>query len=299
MQSRCTRNAAGLAGLVLVSFGLASAAAAFPLTFVLNSAQSRISVAATSSLSFGFPPPLGLSTAAIKTQAQAGGVLGGVLPDGSTSDGLRTALSGSIAAELEPGSILGFDPLGTSVVPLPSGTWRPGLPGEPNVPASAQLAAEFRAAVFGLVVSVAIRDAALTLGPGAGALSALGAGSFEVAGPFSIGLRSALLDYKANAAGVGGRVAMHDVAESTPGDGRLDDLGGGAWRLTLPVSLTVLVPAAAFDDLLPVESLSLSLDGQIVADAVVPEPAPALLLGAGLAALARLRRDAVRGGRPW
>ena len=299
MGSRCTRRTAGFASVMLVSFAMASAAAAFPLAFVVDPLQSRVSLAASTSLTFGFPPPLGLSTAAIKAQQQAGGVLGGTLPGGSTSDGLETALSGSIAAELVPGSTLAFDPLGTSVVPLPSGIWRPGLPAEPNLPASAQLAASFRAAVLGLVVSVAIRDAVLTLGPGGGALSPIGAGSFEIGGPFSVSLRSGLLDYTANAAGVGGRVALHAVAVSAPGNGQLDDLGGGAWRLTLPLSVAVLVPAAAFDGLLPVNSLSLSFEGQIVADAVVPEPASALLLGAGLATLARMRRGAVRGDPRW
>jgi hypothetical protein len=271
--------------LLLLALALALPTRALALTFTVDPVTSTVSLVVPSAVQVGFPPTL--IPAPLGAQLFPG--TGDVLPNGATSDGLTTFLTGTIAGEYVSGASFQFV-AGSSIALGDSGTWVPGLPGSEGVPAAAALAASFYDSVFDFSGSGALRDAtagllptgALPVASEGGGIYSFGGAIVSLAGRLDFG--TDLTSYGSQ--NVGGLVLV-------PGLATVEEFPG-LLRLTLPLDLAFTVGAPPGTGALPIEQIDLYLEGQIVAFAELPEPTlPALLLAALAVVFAARARDGV------
>lgn len=238
------------------------------------------------------------------------GLPAGQLPNGSASDGRSAALGGLLRVDVgdpDAPSQIRFVRESSSILLLPSGSWRPGVPPAlaTNV-APASLALRIENAVLGVATETALRDAALSVASASGAaLAATGPNAWNFAAgcaspaPSCPELRfeEAIFDAAVNGGMVLPRGFRSPASFRSPGgtQGTLTRDASGELELTLPIDVTVPIAAADLND--PFGTMhTLVLSGQLVA---VPEPsATALGIGAllALAALGACRRRAFARG---
>ncbi len=134
------------------------------IEFVIDPTRSTVQVEPGSELSLKFGMPLNSVT--MPAMAPTIGI-GGILPDGSPSDGLVTSLGGSLLADLDDGfasiRIIGRR---TSIRLGESGAWLPGPPGAETTPTAGTLAVEFNAASILFVGNAVLREATISLDSG-------------------------------------------------------------------------------------------------------------------------------------
>jgi hypothetical protein len=277
------------AALFAFVIALASPAMAARTLFALDPAQSEIAIAADSELRFGFLGGFDAGVAALT----AIGTPGATLPSGTTSDGRRTSVSGTIFAEIEAATSIGFASRKTTLVAGSSGSFAPGLPATPAAPASANLAASFAVPLLDVTGGAALRDTIFSIAaPGFAASIALtpaGTGKWTFAGPLTIVLVQASLDHASSIAGGAGHGTLGPANLTSVSGGTLEDLGAGRQRLTLDVDARLGLPASPLAAPLPVTSIDLHLTGRLVA-ITAPEPEAAARAVVALGALAALRR---------
>jgi hypothetical protein len=227
----------------------------------------------------------------------------GLLPDGSTSDGLRTAITGLVRTDFAdpPTQIRVVRDL-TSLILGPSGAWTPGLPNLPGVAAPANLALRFGDPTLDWTWSAALRDWVLSLSTEGAptALAPAGADTWTFAAgctPPAIGcpvfrVENAQID-SADTRGFlarsGYRSGQDPIANPPATQGTLARLPGGKWELTVPIALAIAIDGLELYDPLGIDH-GVSFTGQIVA---VPEPGGAAG-AAAIALLALARRRAAR-----
>jgi hypothetical protein len=266
----------------------AGAARALPTHFVLDPARSSFAVTGELRLDLGLSA--GPIVAPLASQVGTPGAVGGLLPDGSTSDGTVTSLSGALESDLVlgpgPGTlrILSGDPAIAE-----SGAWFPSA-ADPGVPESAQLGFAFDDGTGALAGQTAMRGATLgaasfllqltDVGPGQKALVAGSFVSWQVGG--------VVLDVTSTL-GTFQRTLPPLLLDGDVSGGTLEDLGGGVHELTLPIALMASFEPGDLGLGLPL-FLDLAFTGELVATATIaPEPGLSALVGFALAGLA-LRR---------
>ncbi len=284
-----------IAGAIAVSLAAAAPARALVENYFVAPGESHVELGAGS----GFTIDLGGgNTSFAPFTSQLGIVLGAtgqVLPGIGASDGLQTSLGGQLRADVTATTIA-IQRGGTAIVPAASGTWAPGIPATPDVLAAAPFGVAF-ASQLGFTGTAAVRGTAFTLNALPVTLTPQTATSwrFDVYPLFS--LLGGVVDFDTDLAGVSGRGFLDPSQQIFPGvqSGFLEELGGGARRLTLPFDISFTVGS---DDLgnFPLEA-TLVLSGRIVAyNRAVPEPSTAVLVALGGITLGLARR-AGRGGR--
>ena len=188
-----------------------------------------------------------------------------VAPQGAGS--LTTSFSGSIntLVDFAASSIL-FREAGTSVDAAVSGDWSP-LQGGGAGAASADYGGQFNALVD--TVFVAIRNMIGTLSTAA-PLSLTGTGATtNFDSTQQLRFTSGTADFLApgllaSTIGSGSVSLVNLTAANTAGDGSLEDLGSGSYRLTVPILVSVAT------DVAPGDTVTLTMQGTIVANATVP-----------------------------
>jgi len=270
-----------------VILGLAAArpAAAFFGKFAIDPVQSTIQIVPGSgsrlTLQVGTATNLAVPLAAPTTGTP------GTLPDGSTSDGLRTSLGGNLFIDVSD-TLSTLELIGRrAVVQLQtSGSWLPGPPTATATPTAGQLAIALSDAMTGLIGNVVIRQGVMSAGSGGVALpltAGAAAGTFHFPAGCAVGacaklrVEDAIADASSNQ-GFGSRLGVPrraPVGNASGTVGTLQSLGGGQFKVTLPINVAVTLTNGDIGGGLPL-SLDLALTGQIVA---VPEPS-AVALGA-------------------
>jgi len=274
--------------------------------FTVDSTQSFIQINNTSMATLEFMGIVMAVDMPLQSQVGAGGTA-------TTSDGLRTKLTGHLLVDIPVGggaAMLEILDRRSSVRLADSGIWLPGLPASPTTPAPGALAANLASGPYMLTISGAIRGAEFSLGSGGipKLLTDLGGGLFsfpiENAGLSMLAEPvNGVLDAEDAVATLGmmgsGRTSLGFAPADAPVlanvQGTLLEQPGGGRQITIPLDGSVLLTDDTFAMGLPV-SLSLDLTGQIVATNAlfVPEPTAALgwLAALGtLAALHRMRRS--------
>jgi len=240
---------------------------------------------------------------------------GSTLPDGTLSDGTVTSLGGTLRAEiggsLDAPTSIQIVGRRSTVDPGTSGSWLPGVPGDPSTAAPGDFSIEFDDPATGAQGSFALRDIVLSLGTGGDvlALASDGSGGFEFPAGCNTGeacarlrVEDAMVDGDSNQGpafrvGVGRSAPIASPAGTL---GTLEPLGDGRVRLTIPIDVAATLTQAEIGGGFPL-TLELAGQGQIVA---VPEPgrlaggalalATLALLG-GVRALGRRLRATVAG----
>lgn len=297
--------------LACLAAGAASARAE-ELYFAIDATRSVVSLAPGSQAVLPLPQNfsgIGYGSRTMAYLAPQGGTPG-QLPDGSTSDGLRTALAGLLRTDLgDPPTQLRIVRDASQVLLGPSGSWGPGLPNQPGTPAPAELALRFTDAALGWQWSAALRDWVLSVSTeGAGApLTPAGADAWSFAagcaspGPGCPAFR--IENGNIDSADTNGFLARSgyrsgaDALASPPSvaAGQLLRLPGDRWELRIPFSITVAVDGLELLDPLGIDHTAV-LSGTVVA---VPEPSAGAAPAAALAllALAGSARRRLRGPR--
>jgi hypothetical protein len=165
-----------------------------------------------------------------------------------------------------------------------SGSWAPGDPDGPSGPSTAQGGVAF-GGPLGITGSAALRNAAFNFGTPNQPLTNLGGGVFSYNSFAAISVIDGAFDYETNLFGLAGRGFL-DEASLFVGfqTGRIEELGDGINRITLPFDIAVHVDGSTLGGA-PID-LDFTLEGRIVAsNQVVPEPASLVLLGSGLVAI--------------
>jgi hypothetical protein len=272
--------------------------------YTIDPVQSIVTVESSTQLRidlFGLVPTIDLP---ILSQEGAGGT-GGTLPDGSSSDGLRAALTGQllvdVQGDLSNPTSLQILSRRTSIRLEDSGTWLPGLPGAPSQAAPGGLALRFEEPSFGLTGMAALRGFELTASHSSvQSLGPLGDGLFS----FSLGLFSlnpvpvdGVLDFQTSLPGSSqaGRAALFPTSSASVSfdatEGQLLQQPAGGREITVPLTGSVFLAAQDFIAGIP-WGLTLDLSGQLVATnaAFVPEPSPDWAFAAALLPLVWLER---------
>ncbi len=259
------------------------------IEFVIDPTRSTVQVEPGSELSLNFGMPLNSVT--MPAMAPTIGI-GGILPDGSTSDGLVTSLKGTILADLDDGlasiRIIGRR---TSIRFGDSGSWLPGPPGAETTPTAGKIAVEFNAASILFVGNAVLREATFSLDSG------------NVATPLTL-TATDVYSFPAGCAappcpsfrledGVGDLETMftsplrdglrsHYIYTSPAGTtGTLERLPDQRYQLTIPFDLATTLAPEGIRAAIP-STIGLAYSGTIVA---VPEPDSVALSLAAVAAL--------------
>lgn len=293
-----------VAGLALQ--GAPDEARATAVRFYVSPFESRVTLGGGLLVDFGGAgSPVFVPFAA---QVSGGGAGGTPLSGGPASDGLTTSVSGQLNPELNLAASPSSIQLRTrfELTPGTSGSWLPGSPADPAAPAPAQIGLSFADAGLGLSGRAALRDAAFVLESGVLLMQQAPAGHYRFPVPLAPGLpvpsvtwrlAAGVFDYETNLPGLSGRAFLPELSvQASLDDATLDVLAGGLQRLVIPVDLTIAIAPDLLGIAVPV-TLLLDLSGEVVAydQAVVPEPASAGLLAAGLVALAARARSGRRG----
>jgi hypothetical protein len=278
--------------------------------YTIDSEASFVELDATSRVEFQFFGVISGVSVPLLTQVGSGGTAG-TLPDGSTSDGLRTALQGRLLIDVTPSGNRELEIINrrSSIELLDSGSWLPGLPGTEATAAPAALAARFPDPTLMFDGQAAIRGGEFSIGhSGFGqSLTDQGGGTFTF--PFGFGLSgSAPLapfpvdgtwDYETSLVGAvvsGGRGRLVSRATDMPfileSTGTLVEEAGGGRQVTIPINGAVFIGEDSFEVGVPA-LLRLELRGQVVAQTplFVPEPGAGMsgLTMAGVLALLKRR----------
>lgn len=289
------RTITAIAQLV-VALWLPRSATALTELYTIDPALSFVSIVEGSGATLDF----GGGPIALPFRTQVGevaGVSGEVLPGIGISNGLTTSLYGQIQTDYRPNLDIRFFAGSTYVLPGESGNWAPGQPGDPAGPSLAQGGVSF-GGPLNIVGAAALRNAAFQFSTPPQPLTNLGGGAFRFNSFTAISVIDGAFDYDTNLFGLDGRGYLDEAtAFAALRTGRIEELGGGLNRLTLPFDIIVEVDGGTLGGL-PLD-LRFVLEGQIVAtNRIVPEPASAVLLASGLAAIATVtqRRRARREG---
>lgn len=288
-----------IGSLVLAALGLSNTAAHATLQiFTIDPVASVVS-AAGSQLALDLGGLGGPASIPIQSQlGHPGTTSGALLPDGTLSDGLRTALAGQLLVDRNPASIQ-FRSQRTEIEPTQSGNWLAGVPVDPNRPAAAQLGGFLSSADPAFSAHFAIREAAFVFSSPAGVALLPSGSGFDFDARQILKVAAGALDFDTSLFSLDDRESLAELSlTNRAAAGRLDALGGTLERLTIPIDVELLLDRTFFDGL-PFAA-TLRLEGQIVAyRGVVPEPSTALLLagGAGLLAAIRRRRNRAPGVR--
>jgi len=298
---------------IVAALQIATAALANPEFYTIDPQQSflQIDPSATVSLPI-FPlfPPVDMP---LVTQVGRGG-FGGTLPDGSSSDGLRTSLSGHLLVDVNNNATqISIVNRRTSARLGNSGQWLPGALGSETVAANGALAARFEAPSLAFSGQVAIRGTPLLTFGHLGAMRSLtaqggGVSTFSYtasdASTLAPRIGDGLFDYQTSLASLeaaAGRSSPFIVAAEPPfattTTGELFQQPGGGRQVTLPIAFTLFLTDDSFLSGVPL-SATLPLSGQIVATnrSFVPEPGAALEALVALVTLTAL--GALRRHRP-
>ena len=140
------------------------------IEFVIDPARSTVQVEPGFELFLKFGKPAqALNSVTMPAMAPTIGT-GGMLPDGTTSDGLVTSLGGTLLADLDDGlasiRIIGRR---TSIRLGESGVWLPGPPGAETTPTAGTIAVEFDAASILFAANAVLREATFSLDSGSAA----------------------------------------------------------------------------------------------------------------------------------
>lgn len=174
---------------------------------------------------------------------------------------LTSSLSGVIVADWDlDGLTIAFDQPGTSLSPRVTGNWQPNPDGTPGS-APAEYGGKVTILLF--TAEVALRNLMAAVST-ANPLPLSGTGPYSFPSAEVLTILGGSADYNAGLIGSGTKdLSGLSAPNATPNPGTFEDLGTGAYRLTIPISLTLQEP---------IENLvaTLHIDGQIVATAVLP-----------------------------
>lgn len=279
--------------LLCVLVGLAPALArAAIFEFAIDPSQSWIQIdTAQSGMRFDVPGPfLGIL---VGVSPQSGpGIAGGTLPGGFVSDGTRSALSGTIRANVQPTRV-GFLTASTLVTIGSFGSFLPGSDAAPATPAPANLAVHIEDPLFGIDGDLVLRSGRFSMfGQDLPITPTATPGRFTFSPGFA--LTPAWVDghYASALNGARSSLATTNIQPFSQNDvtATFEQLPGGGLRLTLPYDLTgapfglplIAVPLPA--------NLQVRATGQIVATAV-PEAGEAWPALVALLLLARRRGE--------
>jgi hypothetical protein len=270
-------------GLLVVLLGLLAATpsrATFQL-FTVDPTRSFVAIAAGSGLSIDLGSLAAVSLPFSSQLGVVADVTGATLPDGTTSDGFRTSVSGQVLADVTPTTIR-FYSQQTLLVAGVSGSWQTGPPATRATPANAQLAVHIADDLFARTGNAALRDAAFTYSSPAIALTP--DGSFDAAQ--SLRAAAGEIDFRILLSGLSGRDFLSNA--TTPngaGTGSLKQKGKSE-RLVIPLDLPLdfALVGSPFD-------IDARLTGQIVATIPEPDPMTAGLVALGCTVLAAARRS--------
>lgn len=276
--------------------------------FSIDPVQSSVALGSASqvSLVFGFGGLIDRVDAPIESQLAIGGA-GATLPDGTTGDGLRTNVEGTLLVDLTPMTI-GVLARRTRIHLGGSGSWFPGPPSAPAANAPGELAVHFPmpAGPFDLSGRAALRGVEINLAFLAN-LTPAGEGRFTFpAGILQPTLQATVvdgvLDYATGLAGISGRVPLvlgTTLINNGVNQGTLEVQDNGGKRITVPIGTQISVGSDDFGLGVPL-SVILPMSGQIVAvnEAFVPEPGVHLLQASVLLGLCGLAATRRRRGRP-
>jgi hypothetical protein len=207
---------------------------AAPLTFVVDSSNSSLNLS---------------------------GDVGGSSIQQQGSGSLTTHYSGTIAAVWDhAASTISFVPAGSDAVAANSGNWQPSAGG-----GSGSAAANYggQATVVIVTAQAAIRELHASLATGT-PLSLGGSGPYTFASTQTFSVTHGFIDYNAGIFGTGrADISGNSAINASSTSGTLEDLGGGAYRLTMPIDVTL---TATFSG----QTMHLHIQGTIVANATSP-----------------------------
>lgn len=284
------------AAVLLLAVVHAGAARAELVLLHVDPAQSWIRMD-ESGLGVYAGPGLGAPIATVRSQL---GLLAGVssikqtgLP--AVADGRTTRIAGRISGSFTPSAaaptqiLLG--PYATMLRLTPSGSWLPGLPGDRETPAGADLAFVVGSEGFDPVVAVALRRAAFQLRvffsvPEGGTLASNGLTAHVQGGDLAVAAGTPAF------VSADGSLVEEGFYLGSVSGGLVEQIGEGEQKITLPFDFDVPLGPGSFGGAPLVANLAVS--GRIVATTTpVPEAAPFLSLAAAAATLAGLRRRRV------
>jgi len=292
---------------VALALLLAAAQPALGAQLILRVDPLRSTIALVAGSQSSLPLPqdfsgFGFGTVVMPHQPSSTGT-GGTLPDGSSSNGLRTSLSGFVVIDLDsPPSLLQIKRQSSSIDFDNSGTWLPGLPGTPTAAAPGEIAVEFGDTALASTWNGVLRDVSLSVSTEgvASALTPTAANtwSFPAGCNLPLGtcpvfrIEESNLDASNSPGGGMGRLGFRSpgpAANPAGNQATLVQRPDGKFELTIPIAFTSTIDPFALNDPLGTTH-TLVWSGQIVA---VPEPrsdALACVALAVLAGLAGLRR---------
>jgi hypothetical protein len=174
---------------------------------------------------------------------------------------LVTKYMGSLVAQWDlDGHTINFVAAGTAATALNSGNWQP-LPGGASGSAPANYGA--RATVIIVTANAAVRDLVATLSTSS-PLALTGSGpSYSYPSTQTMTITNGFADYNAGSFGTGRSNLANNSATNTAAAGTFQDLGNGAYRLTVPINTTINSTVAGMQ-------ATLHIIGTIVANATIP-----------------------------
>jgi len=273
-------------------------ASAVMSTLTIDPTRSLGTFSGSASVDFGFEE--GPSVAPVQSQLDFPtlGAMGGVIGDGSTSDGLTTSMTGTIDID-QSGDFLEI--VGSEILPDIAGTFMPG-PYQGSGPDASQHAATFDFVDLGLSGEFAIRFSAIELIASVLETSVLGDTlQLGVGSIGSIRHSAGFLIFQTDIGGFneqGERILATNFGVTTLEGGQLVETSPGLGELTLPFTVDLSFSPAELGVGIPLR-LDFQIAGTLVATGAIepiPEPGTALLLALGLGGLSRFdRRRTIRG----